>query len=86
MGTIRLHKSHINVFGYYCLQPPLTYRSCTAGKYICVSLFLAVMLEAFEAKYDGGIGRGDGTTMGSRIGSMLNSFKSKMSSLGNSAR
>ena len=55
------------------------------GKYICVSLFLAVMLEAFEAKYEGGIGK-DGTTFGSKMGSMISGLQSKMSSMGNSMR
>ena len=61
-------------------------QSVITGKYICVSLFLAVMLEAFEAKYDGGIGKDGGTTFGSKMGSMISGLQSKMSSLGNSLR
>ena len=49
-----------------------------------MSLFLAVMLEAFEAKYDGGIGKDGGTTVGSKIGSFFSGVKSKLSSMGKS--
>ncbi len=52
------------------------------GKYTLLALFLAVMLEAFEAKYDpSGLGAGG---MGSRASGMLSGLRSKLSSLANS--
>lgn len=53
------------------------------GKYVCVSLFLAVMLEAFEAKYDAVGGGGTNATgmsgLRSRMSGMLSSVRSKLS-------
>jgi len=46
------------------------------GKYICVALFLAVMLEAFEAKYDPGL-----TAMGTGTRASLMSGQSSNTSL-----
>ena len=53
--------------------------NCTAGKYILLTLFLAVTLEAFEAKYDPNAMRGKGVT---GLTSMMSSVRSGLSSLG----
>lgn len=74
---------------HHCFQgasPCADTRTCTctcpAGKYIFLTLFLAVTLEAFEAKYDALAVRA-GMKQGG-ISSIFSKLSSRLSSFGNS--